>query len=802
VSPSSPAQTWRLTTDVQVSRCSRLTYCIQPLGSEIEYKCQLLQEGSPTTKAPRPAKPYLTESLNNSGRSVYSGSRGSPGGGDDAAQRSPMSSSDLRPTAARTAVPKFFAMAADRSGTDSDSESVTHGAGDYMTRAKSFLSNEDNASLDSPTSPRQSERRPSDTSQRAHMEREDSALSACNAALRDLLNNLHQLRNDDAVSERMGSAGAPRASVSRTQSGDGDASDHSSSYSMAGASTIDFSTLFSGTLMTSSPSSPAVLFGSSPKTNMSGFEAAGSALLHRGRRSSAMNPLRSHGNDRSIADRSIAVSGRGSSPSVSGKRMPSPVSANQPSRRGRTWVTPEASPRGGRDEGDEGGRSTTWGAASGLRGLRAEEGGLHRTVKVSPELAAQHPRGLSCCEDQGLGTPRTRATPMAVTRPLLEPPSDVPKAVTRPLLEPPADASMSSSEVRSRTSSPKLLFSNPRASVDACRSLLDDKPVLSPGTGALSPSPSPSPSHKLSPVSQKAGAASTSPLYGPNKTPSPQAGPSRSTIGRMPNADLITRMSHLDLLGGNESPTPSQASSKRGTGPSTPSSSEESSHLESGGERSNRLDSHKQQPQHAGAHASGLGSSPPQEKGSMFRRRTLSSSRERKDGVDRSWKGGQASGHSDSSGLRESPCNSRHPNFESLSENRRMSIEARTRGSAEYVRSEFDGGGGLTPSEGTTSASRKPFLTSEQKTELVALEVLQDVASSSLSADTSRQLEYLLESLEPFCQTLLSHRARDVVEALGTIIQRKLNLLRDMESVIDWLHATAGVFPGNRARAS
>ena len=188
--------------------------------------------------------------------------------------------------------------------------------------------------------------------------------------------------------------------------------------------------------------------------------------------------------------------------------------------------------------------------------------------------------------------------------------------------------------------------------------------------------------------------------------------------------------------------------------------------------------------------------------GSRFDGAILSSSRERKDGVDRSWKGGQASGHSDSSGLRESPHNSRHPNFESLSENRRMSIEARTRGSAEYVRSEFDGGGGLTPSEGTTSASRKPFLTSEQKTELVALEVLQDVASSSLSADTSRQLEYLLESLEPFCQTLLSHRARDVVEALGTIIQRKLNLLRDMESVIDWLHATAGVFPGNRARAS
>ena len=111
-----------------------------------------------------------------------------------------------------------------------------------------------------------------------------------------------------------------------------------------------------------------------------------------------------------------------------------------------------------------------------------------------------------------------------------------------------------------------------------------------------------------------------------------------------------------------------------------------------------------------------------------------------------------------------------------------MSIEARTRSSAEYVRSEYDAGGGVgSVNEG--SGTRKAALTSEQRTELVALEVLQDVATSSLTADTSRQLEYLLESLEPFFQALLSHRSRDVVEALGTIIRRKLNLLRDMESV-------------------
>jgi hypothetical protein len=41
----------------------------------------------------------------------------------------------------------------------------------------------------------------------------------------------------------------------------------------------------------------------------------------------------------------------------------------------------------------------------------------------------------------------------------------------------------------------------------------------------------------------------------------------------------------------------------------------------------------------------------------------------------------------------------------------------------------------------------------------------------------------MLESLQPFSETPLTMRVMDVVEALGTIIQRKLNVLRDMESV-------------------
>ena len=755
-----------------MSRCSRLTYCIQPLGPEIEYKCQLLQQGSPTTTVLRYAKSHLlSDSLNNSGQSF--GSRGSPGGADE--QKSPLSSSDLRPTAAKMAVPKFFAMAADRSGTDSDSESVTPWQGDYMSRAMSFLSNEDNTSLDSPTSPRL----PSEASQaRSQTEREDSALSACNAALRDLVRNLHQLRSDDSASDGLGAPRASAAVAARTQSWDG--SDWSSSHSntMAGPSSVDFSALFSGTLMTSTPNSPAIMFGSSPKTSVSGLEAASSTLLHRGRRTSAMNPLRSHGNDRSMA-----ASARGSSPNVSGKRIPSPVSAvsaSQHTRSGRHWVTPKASPegspRGGRDEGDDAGRGHQ-GAASGSRGWRTEDSVLHLrpTQNLSPELAGHHPRGLNSSEDQNCGAPhsRMRAAPLAVTRPLLDPPADAPIAVTRPLLDPPWEelaqvhADSPRGATASHTSSPKTVSAQ-KPQVDVSRIARDDKAARSrsPGTGTLSPS------QRLSPGSQKYGLSSTSPNQGPNKTLSPLYGPHKSTVGRMPNADLITRMSHLDLLNGKESPT-SQASSKRGTGPSTPSSSEESSLLESGVERSNSLDSHKHLPQ--STNNSGQAPAQSHDKDSTFHRRALSSSLERRDARE-----GSLRINADSHG--PSPISSRHRNFELLSENRRMSIEARTRSSAEYVRSEYDAGGGVgSVNEG--SGTRKAALTSEQRTELVALEVLQDVATSSLTADTSRQLEYLLESLEPFFQALLSHRSRDVVEALGTIIRRKLNLLRDMESV-------------------
>jgi hypothetical protein len=44
----------------------------------------------------------------------------------------------------------------------------------------------------------------------------------------------------------------------------------------------------------------------------------------------------------------------------------------------------------------------------------------------------------------------------------------------------------------------------------------------------------------------------------------------------------------------------------------------------------------------------------------------------------------------------------------------------------------------------------------------------------------------MLESLQPFSETPLTMRVMDVVEALGTIIQRKLNVLRDMESVFPY----------------
>ena len=295
--------------------------------------------------------------------------------------------------------------------------------------------------------------------------------------------------------------------------------------------------------------------------------------------------------------------------------------------------------------------------------------------------------------------------------------------------------------------SPKLESSFVNASEDK---------ALSPAVGSSRASPVP----RMSPVIHKL-----------NTTLSPTAG---AVKGRA-SPEGLTK---LDLGAGVSSPHPvsspnlSSGSSKRHT-PGSPSDGK--GHLgEASGERNVLMENFRQhfmQLQESGSH-----SSTPREQDTKFRRRTLS--RDPRD-VDRIHTGGNTP--ADIASRNQSPIlKSRH--FELLPETRRKSIEVRARSSLEYSRIEFTHTGVGSANEFAQSGSRK-HLTNEQKTELVALEVLQDVTSSGISADTARQLEYLLESLEPFSEAPLSVRGMDAVEALATILRRKLIALRDMEFV-------------------
>jgi hypothetical protein len=557
--------------------------------------------------------------------------------------------------AAKFTVPKFFSTGTDRSGTDSDSESTSHGlGGGHVSRAMSILSTEDNASLDSPISPRLGQEGWSAGS-RSQVDAEDT-LSACNSALRMLVDHLHRMRSEEA-------AGTERSLPPRSASFeklDECASSHSP---MVNASPVDFSALFSGSLLTpSTPNSPAAMMsvlGSSPGGSRSGIEA----LMHRGRRATAMmgHPLRSHANDRQMV-----ISGRGTSPSVGRKRNQSPFSgAFRGSGSGRNWVTPEASPRGYSHEGDD----TVKSGAGRLSPLRAQSAAVP-----------------------------TRHSPLRAQ-----------------------------SAVVSRTASDE-----PKSSTAASSS---------PKTG---PQP-----HKVSPGSRVLGAPLSSPLLDPVKR-SAQSTPDDS-------------MNKFQLSPDTDSPT-SCGVPGRGTHGAI-----------FGPERGMLLESIKQHALEPGVHASAI-----RHHESDFRRRAEVSSRARalsKNRVARSRSADRG---------QVSPLNARQERFESLPENRRKSIEIRHRDRGDNARSENELAAGAGASAGVGapnevgSTARKAHLTSDQKTEMFALEMLQDVASSSESADTTRQLEYLLESLDPF---LPSTRMMEVVEALRMVILRKLNCLRDMESV-------------------
>jgi hypothetical protein len=183
-------------------------------------------------------------------------------------------------------------------------------------------------------------------------------------------------------------------------------------------------------------------------------------------------------------------------------------------------------------------------------------------------------------------------------------------------------------------------------------------------------------------------------------------------------------------------------------------------------------------------------SAPTQEPDSYFSRRASANFREHKEHSQHTSSGG----NDDKKENALSPRSAKPPRFESLPEPRRKSIEVRARNSLDCVREVGAGAAAAADAAAAAGAvastvvdaamdSRKTSLTSEQKTQLVALDVLEDVARSSISADTGRHLEYLLESLEPLSEMPLSSRAMELVEALGAILRRKLRVLCDLEFV-------------------
>ena len=109
-----------------------------------------------------------------------------------------------------------------------------------------------------------------------------------------------------------------------------------------------------------------------------------------------------------------------------------------------------------------------------------------------------------------------------------------------------------------------------------------------------------------------------------------------------------------------------------------------------------------------------------------------------------------------------SPLDSAQGRFDALPSSRRASIEIRSRLSTDSARtaSVSDCGGLSGGAVQGVGAARK--LTSEEKAELLAMEMLQDVATSCISADSARQLEYLFESLDPISDSTRQSRVVEV----------------------------------------
>jgi hypothetical protein len=610
-------------------------------------------------------------------RSVRSGSahRGSPQEAEDTADKSGPSSTDLGPTASRVPVPRFLC---DRSATDSDSESLSHGqGGGYTSRALGILSNDyDFASIDSPMSPRQSADSSAQNSsaQRSQgdREREDSKLSACNAALHDLISHLQTLRCDD---ER---AGQRRH---RTPSWEDETT------SMSAISTTDVSAHFSGNLLSSTPGSSAMmsLLGSSPSSR-SGLDAASASILLRNRASSSMNPLRSAvaGNPSSLR--------RGSLP-LTGSRTMSPTLMQ---RRGS-----QASPCGARDDCDDTSRGS---------------GGS--TVSIS----ARRERDMAAigltAEDRIHQLQQLRVFP---------------------------EQSRAFAEQRSNT--PPLV------------------PHVQPGAPSLSNDDAPEYGSSSAPLgSQSMPGQTTFDSRGgepDKKESSPAAG---SDV--LPTAAPFLALGASSMNGSSSASSPSMLPTKLNL-----ERAESNSPFSGAMQKLNRGRTGCDSPASAGSAAG-----PPAEGECSFRRRAISTSRDRAISSRASREGRRSRGGVESrvaasvgrslSGLSSTPplhtdvsllgrphhslsddisadtsfssSGVGHGRYEMLPENRRRSIEVRARSGLDHARGDQDAQG-LGGGEASVAAKKPGYLASEQQTELVALEVLQDVASSSVSADTARQ---------------------------------------------------------------
>mmetsp|Transcript_24573 Transcript_24573/g.80532 ORF Transcript_24573/g.80532 Transcript_24573/m.80532 type:complete len:1491 (-) Transcript_24573:126-4598(-) len=106
-----------------------------------------------------------------------------------------------------------------------------------------------------------------------------------------------------------------------------------------------------------------------------------------------------------------------------------------------------------------------------------------------------------------------------------------------------------------------------------------------------------------------------------------------------------------------------------------------------------------------------------------------------------------------------------------------------------------------------TTEAKEVVVTSAEQQEVVAIDVLQDLAQNALDADSSKVMEYFLESLETFSEIRstapLSQQVRSQLELLLVVVRDKLCLHRNreflQESIAQWQRLEVATAPGSPA---